>query len=109
MHWLLLASAVILETIGTTTLKISDGFSKPWPSLVSVVTYAVSIWLLAVVLRTVPVGIAYAIWAGLGICLIALIGLVAFGQRLDLPAIVGLALIIAGIVVINLFSTAAPH
>jgi small multidrug resistance pump len=109
MTWLLLAIAILFETVATTALKASDGFTKLWPSAISVVAYAVAIWLLALVLRTVPVGIAYAIWSGLGICFIAIIGVVAFGQRLDSPAILGLALIIAGIMVINLFSNAAPH
>jgi len=109
MHWFLLALAIFFETIGTTALKVSDGFSKLVPSTVSILAYGVSIWLLALVLKTIPVGIAYAIWSGLGICFIAVIGYFAFGQRLDIWAILGLALIIAGILVINLFSNAAPH
>ncbi|MEZ5751623.1 MAG: SMR family transporter [Paracoccaceae bacterium] len=109
MPWLTLAAAILFETIGTTALKASDGFTRPWPSVVVVLAYGVSFWLLSIVLRTMPVGIAYAVWSGLGICLIALIGLAVFGQRLDLPAVVGMGLILAGIVVINLFSGAAGH
>jgi small multidrug resistance pump len=109
MHWLILAAAILFETIGTTALKASDGFSKLGPSLISIATYMVSFWLLALVLRTIPVGIAYAIWSGLGICFISLIGYFAFNQRLDTPAVIGLGLIVAGIGVINLFSSAAPH
>ncbi|MCB1395990.1 MAG: QacE family quaternary ammonium compound efflux SMR transporter [Rhodobacter sp.] len=109
MPWILLAAAIFFETIGTTALKASDGFTRLGPSAVVVVAYGVSFWLLALVLRVMPVGIAYAVWSGLGICLIAAIGYLAFNQRLDLPAVLGMGLIIAGILVINLFSNAAPH
>lgn len=109
MHWFILATAIVFETIGTTALKASDGFSRLAPSVVAVVAYTVSIWLLSLVLRTIPVGIAYAIWSGLGICLIAVIGYFVFQQRLDGWAIFGLGLIIAGILVINLMSNSTPH
>lgn len=109
MQWLLLATAILFETVGTTALKASDGFTRLWPSTVSILAYIVSFWLLALVLRTIPVGIAYAIWSGLGICLIAIIGYFVFDQRLDTPAVIGLGMIVAGILVINLFSAAAPH
>jgi len=109
MQWFLLATAILFETIGTTALKASDGFSRLWPSVAAGLAYMLSFWLLALVLRTIPVGIAYAIWSGLGICFIAMIGYFVFHQRLDLPAILGLVLIIAGILVINLFSASAPH
>lgn len=104
MHWLYLAVAILFETIGTTALKASDGMTRAGPALVVVLAYALSFWLLALVLRVIPVGVAYAIWSGLGICLIAVIGWVVFGQRLDLPAILGMMLIVSGILVINLFS-----
>ena len=104
MHWLYLGVAILFETIGTTALKASDGMTRALPALVVVLAYALSFWLLALVLRVIPVGVAYAIWSGLGICFIAMIGWFAFGQRLDAPAMVGIGLIIAGIVVINLFS-----
>lgn len=109
MPWLYLAVAILFETIGTTALKASDGFTRAWPSLVVVVAYALSFWLLALVLRVIPVGVAYAIWSGLGICLIAGIGWLLFGQRLDLPAILGIGLIMAGILIINLFSRSTGH
>ena len=109
MHWVLLSIAIALETVGTTALKASAGFTRPWPSVLVVVAYGASFWLLAMVLKVIPVGVAYAIWSGAGICLIALIGWVAFGQRLDPPALAGLALIVAGIVVINLFSGSVRH
>ncbi len=104
MHWLYLGVAILFETIGTTALKASDGMTRALPALVVVLAYALSFWLLAIVLRVIPVGVAYAIWSGLGICFIALIGWFVFGQRLDAPALLGIGLIIAGIVVINLFS-----
>ncbi|TVS05445.1 MAG: QacE family quaternary ammonium compound efflux SMR transporter [Rhodobacteraceae bacterium] len=104
MHWLYLGVAILFETIGTTALKASDGMTRALPALVVVLAYALSFWLLAIVLRVIPVGVAYAIWSGLGICFIALIGWFVFGQRLDAPALLGIGLIIAGIVVINIFS-----
>lgn len=109
MHWLYLGVAILFETIGTTALKASDGMTRLAPALVVVVAYALSFWLLALVLRVIPVGVAYAIWSGLGICLIAVIGWMVFGQRLDTPAVIGLSMIIAGIVVINVFSDSVAH
>lgn len=105
MPWLWLVLAIVTETVGTMALKMSDGFSRLWPSVVTVIAYAASFWLLALVLRTIPVGIAYAIWSGLGIVLIAGMGWVVFGQRLDAPALIGMALIVAGIVVMQVFSS----
>lgn len=109
MHWLYLGVAILFETIGTTALKASDGMTRLAPALLVVLAYAVSFWLLALVLRVIPVGVAYAIWSGLGICLIAAIGWIVFGQRLDAPALLGLGMIIAGIAVINLFSKSVGH
>ncbi|WP_299559170.1 SMR family transporter [uncultured Sulfitobacter sp.] len=107
--YLVLALAVLAETIGTTALQASQQFTKPAASVVVVIAYAVSFYLLSFTLRTLPVGVVYALWSGLGIVLIACIGYLVFGQRLDLPAVIGLALIIAGIGTINLFSNATPH
>jgi len=107
--YLILAFAVLAETIGTTALQASQQFSKPLPSILVVVAYAVSFYLLSVTLRTMPVGIVYALWSGLGIILIATIGWVVFGQRLDLPAVIGLLMIIGGIAVIHLFSATSSH
>lgn len=109
MPWIYLVLAIATETVGTTALKASEGFTRLWPSLLVVVAYALSFWFLAQVLKTIPVGIAYAIWSGLGIVLIAGIGWVWFGQRLDLPAIIGISLIIAGILVMQIFSSTAGH
>ncbi|WP_299815299.1 multidrug efflux SMR transporter [uncultured Jannaschia sp.] len=109
MNWVLLILAIAFETVGTSALKASGGFTRLGPSLVTLFCFVVSLFLLSLVLRTIPVGIAYAIWSGLGIVLIAAIGWVVFGQRLDLPAIAGLILIISGIVVMQLFSDTTGH
>ncbi|WP_308342329.1 DMT family transporter [Roseobacter insulae] len=109
MHYIYLVFAIITETIGTTALQASAQFSRFWPSVLVVVAYGISFYLLALALRLMPVGIVYAIWSGLGIVLIAVIGFVVFGQRLDTPALLGLALIILGIVIIHLFSSSATH
>lgn len=108
-HYVYLFFAVLAETIGTTALQASQQFTKAGPSLVVVVAYAVSFYLLSMTLKVMPVGLVYAIWSGLGIVFIASIGFLVFGQKLDLPAVLGLGLIIVGIVVIHLFSNATPH
>ncbi|MGH1354926.1 MAG: SMR family transporter [Thalassovita sp.] len=107
--YLILFMAIAAETIGTTALQASQQFTRLWPSVLVVIAYALSFWLLSLTLKTMPVGIVYAIWSGLGIVLIALIGLTVFGQKLDLPAILGMGLILTGILVIHLFSKTAPH
>ena len=104
-----LIGAIFAETVGTTALQASQQFTRLWPSVLVVVAYAVSFYLLALRLRVMPVGIVYAIWSGLGIVLIAAIGYVVFGQKLDLPALLGMAMIVAGIVVINLYSSTTTH
>ncbi|MEY8831236.1 multidrug efflux SMR transporter [Sedimentitalea sp. XS_ASV28] len=109
IHYLYLFMAIVAETIGTTALQASQQFSRIGPSIIVVISYGAAFYLLALALRFMPVGVAYAIWSGLGIVLIALIGLVMFGQKLDLAAMAGLALIIAGIVIIQLFSNTASH
>lgn len=108
-QYLYLVVAVAFEVIATTALKSSDGFSRLRPSLVAIGGYAFAFYFLALTLRTIPVGIVYALWSGLGIFFIALIGWAVYRQALDLPAILGLALIIAGVAVINLFSKTIPH
>ncbi len=108
-HYLFLILAVAAETVGTTALQASQQFSRLMPSLLAVAGYAVAFYFLALTLKAMPVGIVYAMWSGLGIVFIALIGFVAFGQRLDLPAVLGLAMIIGGIAVINLFSGSTTH
>ncbi|HLR86285.1 MAG TPA: SMR family transporter [Wenzhouxiangella sp.] len=105
--WLYLAAAIVAEVIGTSFLKSSEGFTRLWPSLAVGVFYLVSFFFLSVTLKHLSVGVAYAIWAGAGIALIALIGYVLFGQKLDAAALAGIGLIIVGVVVINVFSSAA--
>lgn len=107
--YLYLAAAIVFEVIGTSSLKESEGFTRLVPSLVTAAAYAASFTLLAFTLKTIPVGLAYAIWSGVGIVLIAAIGWFRFNQTLDTPALVGLSLIVAGVVVINAFSKSLPH
>jgi small multidrug resistance pump len=109
MPWLQLAVAIVAEVIGTTFLKLSAGLTKPLPTLVVVIAYGLSFWLLARTLEVIPVGVAYAVWSGAGVALIAAIGWAALGQKLDAAALVGMGLIVAGVVVLNLFSTTAAH
>ena len=107
MAWL--AIAIVAEVIATTALARSESFSRLVPSLVAVVGYAAAFWFLSTPLRTMPTGIVYAIWSGLGIVLIALVAWVWSKQPLDLAAIVGLGLILAGVVVVNVFSHTVKH
>ncbi|WP_298677636.1 SMR family transporter [uncultured Lentibacter sp.] len=109
MPYLFLAIAVIFETIGTSAMQASQQFSRFWPSVLVVVGYGISFYFMALTLRYMPVGIVYALWSGLGIVLIATIGYAVFGQKLDGPALLGLGLIIAGIAVIQLFSSTTSH
>ena len=109
MTYLYLSIAIVAEVIATSALKASDGFTRLGPSLFVVVGYAVAFYFLSLTLRTMSVGVAYAIWCGAGIVLIALIGWFVLGEKLDVPALVGMALIVAGVVVINLFSTSVSH
>ncbi|MCD9031406.1 QacE family quaternary ammonium compound efflux SMR transporter [Luteimonas sp. Y-2-2-4F] len=109
MSWLHLAVAIVAEVVATSMLKASDGFSRLWPSLVVVVGYGVAFYFLSLTLRTIPVGIAYAVWSGAGIVLVSLIAWLGFGQKLDAPALLGIALIVAGVLVLNLFSGAVAH
>ena len=107
MGYLYLGTAVAAEVIATSALKASDGFTRLLPSLVVVVGYGIAFYFLSLVLKTVPVGVAYAIWSGAGIVLIGLIGWLVLKQPLDLPAALGMGLIIAGVAVIQLFSRTA--
>lgn len=109
MNYLLLAIAIVAEVVGTTFMKESDGFSRIGPSLICAMSYLVAFYFLALTLRTIPTGIAYAIWSGVGIVLITSAAWVFHGQKLDAAALMGMALIIAGVVVMNVFSKAAAH
>ncbi|SDK10303.1 small multidrug resistance pump [Billgrantia gudaonensis] len=104
-----LALAIAAEVVGTSALKASEGFTRPWPSLVVVIGYGLAFFLLSLVLRSLPVGIAYAIWAGLGIVLVTVAGVLIYGEMPDLPAVAGIAMIVGGVVVIQLFSKVAAH
>lgn len=108
-HYIALLAAILAETVGTSALQASQQFTRLWPSLLVVVSYAVAFYLLSIALKVMPVGVVYAIWSGLGIVLIALAGLVIFGQKLDLAAIIGLGLIVSGVVVLHAFSSTTPH
>lgn len=107
--WIFLVIAIISEVIATSALKSSAGFTRLWPSIVVVTGYASAFYFLSLTLNVIPIGIAYAIWSGVGVALIALISWLYFKQPLDFAAIVGLLLIVAGVVVINLFSKSVPH
>jgi small multidrug resistance pump len=108
-QWIYLGIAIVSEVIGTSALNASAGFSRLWPSLVVVAGYAVAFYCLSLALKSIPVGIAYAIWSGVGVALIALVGWAIFGQALDTPAVIGIALIVAGVVVLNVFSRTSVH
>jgi small multidrug resistance pump len=109
MNWLYLAIAIVSEVIATSALKAADGFTKPWPSAVVVVGYVLAFYFLSLTLRTIPVGIAYAVWSGVGIVLVSIVGWVLYGQRLDAAAFLGISLIAAGVVVLNTLSKSSAH
>jgi small multidrug resistance pump len=109
MTYVYLLFAVLFETFGSTCLQASQQFTKLWPSLGVVAGFGAAFYLFTLVLRDLPLGITYALWSGIGMILITASGRVIFGQKLDLPAMLGLAMIIGGIVVINLFSKSATH
>jgi small multidrug resistance pump len=104
-----LLAAIVLEVIATSALQASQQFTRLGPSLLVVVGYAGAFYCLSLALRGIPVGVAYAIWSGLGIVLISGVGWLVYGQKLDLPALLGIGLIMAGVLVVNLFSKTAGH
>lgn len=106
---ILLAVAIAFEVVATSALKETAGFTRLVPSVIALVGYGFAFYFLSLTLRTMPVGIMYAVWSGAGIVLITAVGWVVFRQSLDLPAIVGIALIIAGVLIINLFSKTVAH
>ncbi|WP_339486932.1 DMT family transporter [Pseudomonas sp. EL_65y_Pfl2_R95] len=107
--YLYLAIAVTAEVIATTSMKAISGLSKPLPLILVIVGYAISFWMLSLVVKTIPVGVAYAVWAGLGIVLVSIAATFIYQQRLDLPAMLGMGLIVAGVMVIQLFSQTTAH
>jgi small multidrug resistance pump len=104
--WLILGIAIVAETIATSALKSSEGFSRFWPSAIVVVGYGIAFYCLSLTLRVIPMGVTYAVWSGIGIALITLVGWLVYGQKLDAPALIGIALIIAGVIIMNVFSKA---
>lgn len=104
-----LAIAIVMEVIATTALKSSDSFTRLLPSVISIMGYCIAFWCLTIPMRSIPTGIIYAIWSGAGIVLIGLVGWLVHGQKLDIPAILGMGCIIAGVVIINLFSKSVAH
>ncbi|QOI54919.1 DMT family transporter [Rouxiella badensis] len=109
MTYIYLFIAIISEVIATSSLKASEGFTRLYPSVAVVVGYIISFILLSLVLKSMPVGIAYAIWAGMGIVLVACADFIFFGQKLDAYAIGGMVMIVAGVLMINLLSKTAGH
>lgn len=108
-NWLFLLLAIISETVATSTLKMSEGFSKPLPSAVTVAGYGLAFYCLSLTLRTIPIGVAYAIWSGIGIVLVTLVGVFFYRQVPDPITLFGLALILVGVLVINLWGKSSVH
>lgn len=108
-HWVAISIAIIAEVIATTSLKASNEFTRFWPSVVVVVGYLTAFYFMTISLRVLPVGIMYAIWSGVGIVSISLLGWLVYRQTLDTPAMLGMGLIIAGVIVINVFSKSVAH
>jgi len=109
MAYIYLAIAIIAEVVATSALKASAEFTKLYPSLLVVAGYCVAFYFMALVLRTIPIGITYAVWSGVGIVLVAIVGALLYKQIPDIPAIIGMGLIISGVVVIHVFSKTVSH
>ena len=109
MPWVYLSFAIAAEIVDTLSLKASAGFTRLGFSVLTVIGYGVAFYLLSLVLKSIPVGVAYAVWAGVGVAAVAILGVLLFGQKLDLAAVVGIALIVAGVVVLNTMSNAVTH
>ena len=109
MTYIYFAAAIVSEVVATSALKASEQFTKLIPSLIVIFGYCISFYLVTLVLRTIPVGITYAIWAGVGIVLVALVGAILYKQIPDIPAVIGMGLIIAGVVIINVYSKTFVH
>ena len=109
MPWFYLSLAIFNEVFGSSMLKVSSGFSKLWPSLGVAVGFGLSFYFLSLALKAIPLGTAYAIWAGVGLVLTALVSIVFFGQKVDVPGLVGMAFILAGVVIINTLSAMGGH
>lgn len=109
MAWIYLSIAILAEVIATAALKHSDGFTKLIPSTLVIIGYAIAFYLLSKIVQVLPLALTYAIWSGAGIALVGIVGWIWLGQKLDFAAIAGIALIIAGVLVINIFSSTVSH
>lgn len=109
MNWFYLAIAIVSEVLATSALKASDGFTQLYPSAVVVIGYGSAFYFLSLTLRAIPVGIAYAVWSGVGVVLISLVGWIVYDQQLDAAAVAGITLITAGVIVLNAFSKSVAH
>jgi small multidrug resistance pump len=107
--WLAISIAIIAEVVATTALKASNEFTRLWPTLLVIMGYGIAFYFMTISLRVLPVGIMYAIWSGVGIVLISLLGWLVYRQTLDVPALIGMGLIISGVLVINVFSNTVRH
>lgn len=109
MKYLFLSIAIVAEVIGTTSMKLSEGFTRPLPAIVTVIGYAAAFYFLSLTLKTIPTGVSYAIWSGVGIVLITLVAWIFLGQSLDLAGAIGLTLIVVGVVTLTAFSKMSVH
>jgi small multidrug resistance pump len=109
MTYIYFAAAIVSEVIATSSLKASEEFTKLIPSLMVIIGYSISFYLVTLVLRTIPIGITYAIWSGVGIVLVALVGAIIYKQIPDIPAVLGMGLIVAGVIIINVYSKTLVH
>ncbi|MCK3658190.1 multidrug transporter [Pasteurellaceae bacterium Pebbles2] len=103
--WFLLAIAIMIEVVGTNSIKASEGFTKPLPTAIAIVAFVTALYLLSIITKTLPIGIVYAVWSGVGIILTAIVAYFLFDQKPDLAGFIGMAMIIGGVLVINLFSS----
>jgi len=108
-NWILLYVAIVAEVVATSLLKSSEGFTRLWPSLAVVAGYCIAFYSLSLTLRSIQVGVAYAVWSGVGIVLVTVVAWLAYDQKLDVPAVIGIGLIVSGVVVLQLFSKTAAH
>ena len=109
MNYVYLAVAIVAEVIGTSALSASNGFTRIWPSVVTAICFAIAFYFVSLAMRTIPVGVVYATWSGVGIVLITAVAWLWFRQTLDPPAVAGVSLIVAGVIIVNLFSKVAAH
>lgn len=109
MQWIYLTIAIVSEVVATSALKSAEGFTRLIPSVLVVAGYALAFYFLSLTLRTIPLGVAYAIWAGVGVALVALVGWLVYHQSLGIAELIGIALIVSGVVVLNLFSKTVVH